>query len=165
MIHWAYASVLHGNCIGWTKMSAHKGHSRLFNSFAGNSAILRHSCYEVTLINNHYRFWSQQHIFQRKCFSMNCLQRTFSRNAETLIPQKLPTPAKQLVPKHTFLPLLQPASDLVLSLLKDAVVQCMSCNTVMRLEFMKAQVFSCLHSLMKKEQQLGVTEEGHLQLT
>ena len=26
MIHWAHASVLHGSCISWTKMSTHKEH-------------------------------------------------------------------------------------------------------------------------------------------
>ena len=63
------------------------------NCFAGNSAILPSSCYEMKpLFTKHYRFWSQQHIFRRKSVftrqirrSWSCLQITFSRNAETII--------------------------------------------------------------------------------
>ena len=40
----------------------------VFNSFTGNSVILRHSCYKTVtlLIHCKLRFCSQQYIFQRK---------------------------------------------------------------------------------------------------
>lgn len=71
------------------------------NCFAGNSAILPSSCYEVKpLFTNHYRFWSQQHVFRRKSvftrqIRRSCLQITFSRNAETIIANA--GPVKQLI--------------------------------------------------------------------
>ena len=64
------------------------------NSFVGNSAILRRSCYkEVTFYLTIKVFWSQQHIVQRKSFVLYACssnsqeiftQKTFTRNTETL---------------------------------------------------------------------------------
>ena len=50
-------------------------------SFAGNSAILRRSCYkEVTFYLTINVFWSQQHIVQRKSFIVCMLVKFFTKN-------------------------------------------------------------------------------------
>ena len=61
-------------------------------SFAGNSAILRCSCYkEATFYLTINVFWNQQHIVQRKSFLY-----AFSSNSQKL--ERFPAKRKRFIP-------------------------------------------------------------------
>ena len=73
----------------------------VYISFAGNSAILRRSCYkEVTFYLTIKVLCSQQHIVQRKCFLYAC-----SSNSQELFTNSQQNRCKETIPYfHVSLP-------------------------------------------------------------
>ena len=86
-------------------------------TFAGNSAILRRSCYkEVTFFLTINVFWSQQHIVQRKSFFV-CMLVKF---VGIIYKERLPATRKPFIPHNIYhnINIIANARETVLVILK-----------------------------------------------